>query len=77
MIATLALALSALVTPTSAPAPPLAPCVGAYVIVHGDDPTGCDLRPGQRLDVLDVTRAECDDMGGAYDAPGQCAGVDY
>jgi hypothetical protein len=77
MIAALALALAALGVPAPHHRAELAPCAGSYVIVTGDEPVGCDVRPPQRLDVAGIDRTTCDDLGGTYDAPGQCARVDY
>lgn len=81
MIAAAVLTLAGLVLPayghTDTNAGTLAPCAGAYVIVTGDAPVGCDVRPPQRLDVQGIDRTTCDDLGGTYDAPGQCARVDY
>jgi hypothetical protein len=74
VIAAAALALASIVTPAPSH---LAPCPGAYIVVQGDDATGCDLTPPQRLDVHDISRTECDDIGGTYDAPGQCIDADY
>ena len=55
----------------------LEPCESPVVTVWRDDPIGCDVTPPQRLDVIDVSRADCDDMGGTYVAPATCRGVDY
>jgi len=56
---------------------PITPCVGAVVIVHGDDPIGCDVRPPQTITVTGVTRAKCDDLGGSFTEPDECDRVDY
>lgn len=61
------LALFGAVTPT-APAVRLSPyCPAGEVVVHGDDPTPCDLRGNvNTLTVLDITPTECDDIGGVW-----------
>lgn len=77
MIAAVALALAALGAPAPSHPAELAPCAGAYVLVTGDAPIGCDVHPPQRLDVAGIDRTMCEQIGGTYDAPGQCAEVDY
>ena len=75
---TLAAAVLSACAPACVPGPShLAPCTGAVVTVRGDDPIGCDVTPPQRLDVLEVSRLECDDMGGTFVAPDTCERVDY
>lgn len=68
--ATLAAACALLAACTATPAPtgrsyPTA-CPPGEVIVHGQDPTPCDLHGGgyNTLTVLDITPDECDDLGG-------------
>ena len=71
-------------TTTDAPASVVTkpPCVGSVITVDRDEETPCDLRPPQRLDVTNVTIAECVDMGGEpirvfIQGPTTCEGVDY
>jgi hypothetical protein len=76
--------------PIPAPVPAVKPpCAQAVVTIWQDEPTGCDLTPPQRLDVLGLTLAQCDDEGGEYISKlpsiadiehyvgGVCEGVDY
>ena len=68
---------------TTAPTKPT--CVGTNITVWKDDPTPCDVVPGQSLDVAGLTFANdepwlvCDDMGGDWvgDGVDLCMGVDF
>lgn len=62
----------------------VAPCSDRtdVVSVWRDDPTPCDVQPGQRIDIYGVTLSECDTNGGEYiltatvPATFVCEGVD-
>jgi hypothetical protein len=57
--------------------PPDRGCAGPVVTAYRNDPVTCDLVPGQRLDIIGITRAECDDAGGAYLVDGSCRDADF
>ena len=50
------------------PAPVAKPaCEPGEIVVHGDEPTPCDLIGGANtLTILDITEAECNDFGGRW-----------
>lgn len=57
-------------------------CAGSVITLVGDEPLTCDVKPPQRIDILDVTIDDCDQMGGEYvlrssDGRYACEGVDY
>jgi len=62
--------------------PTKTPCEGSVITVDRDEETPCDVLPGQRLDVTNVTIAECVDMGGEpirvfIAVPTTCSDVDF
>ena len=52
--------------PTPAPAT-MPACPAGEVVVHGDEPVGCNLIGGvNTLTILNITEAACDDAGGRW-----------
>ena len=77
-LALLSLAGCGFAVPAPAVGPaPLAPCQPGVIIVHGDEPTPCDLiGDANTLTILDISEAECDLYGGRF-VEGECRDTDF
>lgn len=67
MFTSLSMALLSLLAPGACKPAEVPPCAaGAEVIVHGNEPTPCNLDGSNTLVILNITEAACDQVGGRW-----------